>query len=155
MFNNRASNSYSEKPSIRTVGVLDEIEPGRVQLKCDGTRWRMGREEKCKLVNGVGSQCPSHYLGTWCIQHYYRWCAHLGCQYSTEVTLPADLNGLVRFAERRNLGFCAYAITFQTQSTTRKVPSVITWTNVLHFWCIVWSALRRDRLEKAIMYLSG
>jgi len=21
-----------------------------------------------------------HYLGTWCIQHYYRWCAHLGCQ---------------------------------------------------------------------------
>ena len=22
----------------------------------------------------------SHYLGTWCIQHYYHWCAHLGCQ---------------------------------------------------------------------------
>jgi hypothetical protein len=22
----------------------------------------------------------SHYLGTWCIQHYYRWYAHLGCQ---------------------------------------------------------------------------
>ena len=19
-------------------------------------------------------------FGTWCIQHYYRWCAHLGCQ---------------------------------------------------------------------------
>jgi len=33
-----------------------------------------------KLANGVGNQCPSHYLGTWCIQHYYRWCAHLGCQ---------------------------------------------------------------------------
>ena len=28
----------------------------------------------------------SHYLGTWCIQHYYRWCAHLGCQQSTELT---------------------------------------------------------------------
>ena len=26
---------------------------------------------------------------------------------------PADLNGLVRFAERRNPGFCACAITFQ------------------------------------------
>jgi len=25
-------------------------------------------------------QYPSHYLGTWCIQHYYRWCTHLGCQ---------------------------------------------------------------------------
>jgi len=22
----------------------------------------------------------SHYLGTWCIQNYYRWCAHFGCQ---------------------------------------------------------------------------
>ena len=32
------------------------------------------------LANGVCSQYPSHYLGTWCIQHYYRWCAHLGCQ---------------------------------------------------------------------------
>jgi hypothetical protein len=53
---------------------------GRVQLKCDGTRWQTGGEVKGKLVNGVGSQYSSHYLETWCIQHYYRWCAHLGCQ---------------------------------------------------------------------------
>jgi len=52
----------------------------RLQLKCDGTRWITGGEPKWKLANGVGSQYPSHYLGTWCIQHYYRWCAHLGCQ---------------------------------------------------------------------------
>jgi len=52
----------------------------RLQLKCDATRWRTGGEVKGKLANGVGSQCPSHYLGTWCIQHYYCWCAHLGCQ---------------------------------------------------------------------------
>jgi len=63
----------------------------------------MGGEVKGKLANAVGSQYPSHYLGTWCIQHYYRWCAHLGYQQSTELTPPADLNGLVRFAERRNL----------------------------------------------------
>jgi len=31
------------------------------------------REGKGKLANGVGSQYPSHYLGTWCIQHYNRW----------------------------------------------------------------------------------
>ena len=49
-----------------------------VQLKCDGTRWRKGGELKGKLANGVGSQYPSHYLGTLCIQHYYRWCAHHG-----------------------------------------------------------------------------
>jgi len=28
-----------------------------------------GEEVKGKLVNGVGSQYSSHYLGTWCIQH--------------------------------------------------------------------------------------
>jgi hypothetical protein len=59
---------------------------GRVQLKCDGTRWRTGGEVKGKLANWVSSQYSSHYLGTWCIQHYYRWCAHLGCQQSTELT---------------------------------------------------------------------
>jgi len=55
----------------------------RVQLNCDGTQWRTGRQVKGKLANGVGSQYSSHYLGTWCIKHYYqyyRWCAHLGCQ---------------------------------------------------------------------------
>ena len=40
------------------------------------------------LANAVGSQYSSHYLGTWCIQHYYRWCAHLGCQQSTELMPP-------------------------------------------------------------------
>jgi len=39
-----------------------------------------GRGVKGKLANGVGSQYPSHYLVTRCIQHYYRWCAHFGCQ---------------------------------------------------------------------------
>jgi hypothetical protein len=45
---------------------------GRVQLKCDGTRRRTGGKVKGKLAKGVGSQYSSHYLGTWCIQHYYR-----------------------------------------------------------------------------------
>ena len=85
----------------------------RLQLKCDGTRWRMGGEVKGKLANSVGSQYPSHYLGTWCIQHYYRWCAHLGCQQSTELTPLADLNGLVRFAERRNLVYVRVPLHFK------------------------------------------
>jgi len=84
-----------------------EIHPryqrGRLQLKCDGARWRTVGEVNGKLANAVGSQYPSHYLRTWCIQHYYRWCAHLGCQQSTEMTSPDDLNGFVCFAERRNL----------------------------------------------------
>ena len=52
----------------------------RLQLKCDGARWRTGREVKGELAIGVCRQYPSRYLGTWCIQHYYRWCAHLGRQ---------------------------------------------------------------------------
>ena len=40
-----------------------------LQLKCDGTRRRTGGGVKGKLANGVGSQYPSHYFGTWCIQH--------------------------------------------------------------------------------------
>ena len=75
----------------------------RVQLKCDGTRWRAGGEVKGKLANGVGGEYSSHYLGTWCIQHYYRRCAHLDCQQSTELTSPAEWNGFVRLGERRNL----------------------------------------------------
>ena len=51
----------------------------RVRLKPDSTRLRTGGEVKGKLANGVGSQYSSHYLGACCIQHYYRWCAHLGC----------------------------------------------------------------------------
>ena len=44
----------------------------RHQLKCDGTRCRTGGEVKGKLANRAGSQYPSHYLGTWYIQHYCR-----------------------------------------------------------------------------------
>ena len=62
--------------------------PNRLQLKCDGTRWRTGGELKGTLANRVGSQYPSHYLETRCIQHYYCWCAHLGCQQSTELMPP-------------------------------------------------------------------
>ena len=45
---------------------------GRLQLKYDGTRWCTVGEVKGKLANWVGSQYPSHYFGTWCIQHYYQ-----------------------------------------------------------------------------------
>jgi hypothetical protein len=59
--------------------IFCSLSHSRLQLKLDGTRWHTGGEVKGKLVNAVGSQYPSHYLGTRCIQHYYRWCAHLGC----------------------------------------------------------------------------
>ena len=85
----RVSNASGGKKivSITSISVVESTQPPiqrvpgiRLQLKCDGTRWRTGGEVKGKLVNGVGSQYSSHYLGTWCIQHYYRRCAQLGCQ---------------------------------------------------------------------------
>jgi hypothetical protein len=69
-----------DSPIDRTQPSRTSVERCRVQLKCDGTRWRTQGEVKGELTNGVGSQYSSHYLGTWCIQHYYRWCTHLGCQ---------------------------------------------------------------------------
>jgi hypothetical protein len=78
--------------------------PGcRVQLKCDGTHWRTDGDVKGKLANGVGSQYSSHYLGTWCIQHYYRWWRTPRLPVVDWTDAPDVLNGLVLFAERRKL----------------------------------------------------
>ena len=87
---------------------------GRLQLKCDGTRWRKRGEVKGKLANAVGSQYPSHYLGTWFIQHYYRWrrTPRLPVVDWTDPLTRADLNGLVRFARKTKSGFCACDVTF-------------------------------------------
>jgi len=69
--------SHFALPQIRMTILAQFIlvameEIGRGQLKCDGTRRRTEWEVKGKLANGVGNQYSSHYLGTWCIQHYYR-----------------------------------------------------------------------------------
>ena len=56
--------------ALRCTSYKDLI--GRLQLKCDGIQLRTRGEVKGKLANGVGSQYPSHYLRTRCIQHYYR-----------------------------------------------------------------------------------
>jgi hypothetical protein len=56
----------TEKVFVSSIALF------RVQLKCEGTPRRTGGEEKAKLANGVGNQYSSHYLGTWCIHHYYR-----------------------------------------------------------------------------------
>jgi len=74
----------------------------RVQLKCDGTRWRLRREVKGKLANGVGGQYSSHFLDM-------VYPALLPLMRTPRLPVfdwtdaPVDLNGLVRFAERRNL----------------------------------------------------
>jgi hypothetical protein len=74
----------------------------RVQMKCDGTRWRTGGGVKGKLVNGVGSQYPS-------LPRNMVYPALLPLMRTPWLPVldwtgaPTDLNGFVRFAERRNL----------------------------------------------------
>jgi len=79
--------------------------------------WRPSGADLNGLANAVGSQYSSHYLGTWCIQHYYLWCRtpRLPAVDWTDAP-PADLNGLVRFARKTKSGFCAFAIAFQLAS---------------------------------------
>jgi hypothetical protein len=76
----RLTSGWTVRGSISGAGQISCTRPHRpwgptlflvVQLKCDGTWRRMGGEVKGKLATGVGSQYPSHYLGT-CTQHYYR-----------------------------------------------------------------------------------
>ena len=87
---------------------------GIVQLKSDDAR---EEEVNGKLANGVGSQYPSHYLGTSCIQHYYRWCAHLGCASSRLNWRHLQVKWTRPFRRKTKSGFCACAITFQLAST--------------------------------------
>ena len=75
----------------------------RVQLKRDGTRWRTGEEVKGKLANGAGGQKP------FTLPRNLVYPALLPLMRTPRLPAvdwtdaPADLNGLVRFAERRNL----------------------------------------------------
>ena len=62
-----------------------------------------GRGREGKLTNRVGSQYSSHYLGTWCIQHYYPLIRTPRLPAVDWTDAPADLNGLARFGQRQNL----------------------------------------------------
>jgi hypothetical protein len=54
-FCNSVITKFKHYDSVRR-GCYDRQITGRVQLKCDGTRWRPDGEVKGKLANGVGSQ---------------------------------------------------------------------------------------------------
>ena len=99
-----------------------------------------------KLANGAGRQYSSHYLGLWCIQHYYRWCAHLGCQYWTELTPSTDLNELVRFAGRRNL-------------VSARVPSYFKRSLAVGEWCFEeciwnWEGESKSKLQNITCWVA-
>jgi len=74
----------------------------RVQLKCDGTRWRMGGEVKGKLANGLGSQY-SDTTSQHGVSGITTADAHTSAASSRLNWRPRRFKWTHRFAERRNL----------------------------------------------------
>ena len=89
---------------------------GGVQLKCDGTRWRTGGEVKGKLANGVGSQY-SHTTSERGVSSITNADAHTSAASSRLNWRPRRFKWTRPFRRKTKTGFCACAITFQTQST--------------------------------------
>jgi hypothetical protein len=97
--------------------TLDETRQfGRVQLKPDGTRWRTGGEVKGKLANGVGSQY-SHTTSERGVSSITTADAHTSAASSRLNWRPRRFKWTRPFRWKTKSGFCACAITFQTQST--------------------------------------
>ena len=85
-------------------------------------------------ANAVRSQCPSHYLGTRFIQHYYLLMPTPRLPAVDWTDAPTtDLNGLVRFAERRNL-------------VSARVPSRFNWP--LHSYPLLCVGKRNGNEEQ-------
>ena len=91
----------------------------RVQMKCDGTRWRTGGVVKGKLANGVGSQYSSNYIGKF-LSSITTADAQTSAASSRINWSPRRFKWTRPFRRKTKSGFCACAITFQAQSTTGK-----------------------------------
>jgi hypothetical protein len=117
---NNSRNTLISFTHWRIHSILNDRERtcGRVQLKCDGTQWRMGGEVKGKLANGVGSQ----YHFTLPRNVVYPALLPLMRTPWLPVVEWTDAPRLFKwtrpFRRRTKSGFCACATTFQTQSTT-------------------------------------
>jgi len=95
------------------------------RLESDGTRWRTGGEVKGKDANGVGSQQPS----TVSEHGLYNCCPLIRTPRLPAVDwtdTPADLNGLVRFAERPNLVSARVPSSFERAHVHWRIYTLLT-----------------------------
>jgi hypothetical protein len=86
-----------------------------VRLKPDGTRWRMGGEVKGKLANRVCSQY-SHTTSELGVSSITTADAHTSAASSRLNWRPRRFKWTCPCRRKKKSGFCACAITFQTQS---------------------------------------
>jgi hypothetical protein len=95
----------------------------RVHLKRDGTRWRTGGKLKGKLANGVGTLHTTSEHGVSSITTAD---AHTSAASNRLNWRPRRFKWTRPFRRKTKSGFCACAITFQTQSNTSN--SYSTWS---------------------------
>jgi len=111
----------------------------RVQLKCDGTRWRTGGEVKGKYrMDLVASTL--HTTSEYDVSSVITADAHTSAASSRLNWRPCRFKWTRRFRRKTKSVFCACAITFQTQSTLPATPF-----QKLH--SILWSHFMRVRLK--------
>jgi hypothetical protein len=113
----QGSKSLRHMKVVRLLALrTGRLSVGRVQLKCDGTRWRTEGEVKGKLANGVGSH-TLHTTSEHGVSGITSADAHTSAA-SSRLNWRPRLFKLTRpFRRKTESGFCACAITFQTQST--------------------------------------
>ena len=107
---------------VRGISHVGKLSSNRyrqdiVRLKPDGTRWRTGGEVKGKPASGVGSQY-SHTTSGRGVSSITNADAHTSAASSRLNWRPRRFKWTRRFRRKTKSGFCACAITFQTQSTT-------------------------------------
>jgi len=99
-------------PCLRRQSVFIILLCGRVQLKCDGTRWRTGGEVKGKIANGMGPHTTSEQG----ISSITTADAHASAAGSRLNWRPRRYKWTLPFRRKTKSRFCPCAITFQTQS---------------------------------------
>jgi hypothetical protein len=95
--------------TVNSLNCVDTI--CRVQLKCDGTQWRMGGEVKGKLANGMGGQY-SHTTSEHGVSSISTADAHTSAASSRLNWCPRRFKGTRPFRRKTKSGFCMCAITF-------------------------------------------
>jgi hypothetical protein len=117
--------------SWRKLEVMHSV---RLQLKCDGTRWRMGGEVKGKLANGVGEPVLFTLPRNMVYPALLHADAHTSAASIRLNWRPRRFKWTRPFRRKTKSGFCACAITFQLAFTKGKLYSRIRVGDLTFFW---------------------
>jgi hypothetical protein len=129
--NHRLTDCKLEVAYRKKSSCASTLHDGRLQLKCDGTRWRTGGEVTGKLANGVGSHYPSHYLTHTSELSAYSITtadAHTSAASSRMIWRLHQFKWTRPFRRKTKSGFCACAITFQLASNYGGMTSHQYWS---------------------------